>query len=103
MRVKAVVVLDEAAADLAAGIAFYDAQEQGVGRYFSDSLLSEIDSLQLYAGIHSAHLGFHRMLARRFPFAIYYDVEGGIARVAAVLDMRRDPAWIREEIEERQV
>ncbi len=56
MRAKAVAVLGEAADDLAAGIAFYDAQEQGVGRYFFDSVLSDIDSLQLYAGIHHTHL-----------------------------------------------
>ena len=101
MGAKAVVVLDDAAEDLAGGIAFYEAQEPGVGQYFFDSLLSDIDSLQLYAGIHRQQMGFFRMLARRFPFAIYYDVEDEIARVAAVLDMRRDPAWIRKEIQGR--
>lgn len=98
---KAVVVLEDAADDLADGIAFYEAQESGVGQYFFDSLLSDLDSLRLYAGIHRKDFGFYRMLARRFPFAIYYDLKNGIVRVAAVLDMRRDPAWIRKEIEGR--
>ena len=102
MGAKRVVVLDDAVDDLAAGIAFYDAQELGVGQYFFDSLLSDIDSLQLYAGIHLRQFGFYRMLAHRFPFAIYYDIEDEIARVAAVLDMRKDPAWIRKEIEGRE-
>ena len=101
MRAKEVVVLEEAAADLAAGIAFYDAHEPGVGQYFVESLLADIASLQLHAGIHCVRLGFHRMLASRFPFAVYYDVVDNIARVAAVLDMRRDPAWLRTELEER--
>lgn len=99
--VKEVVVFEEAAADLADGAAFYDAQEPGIGRYFFDSLLADIGSLQLYAGVHVERFGFHRMLASRFPFAIYYDVVDGVARVAAVLDMRRDPAWIRNELEHR--
>lgn len=38
---------------------------------------------------------------RRFPFAIYYDVTDDLARVAAILDMRRDPASIRKELSER--
>jgi hypothetical protein len=100
-RVKDVIVLDEAADDLGDGIAFYDAQDQGVGRYFFDSVVADIDSLLLYAGIHSVRLGYHRMLATRFPFAIYYEIVDDVARVVAVLDMRRDPAWIRKELEER--
>lgn len=101
MHVRAVVVLAEAAEDLQAGVTFYDTREPGIGRYFFDSLLSDIESLQIYAGIHSIRFGFHRMLSRRFPFAIYYDIVEGIARVAAVLDMRSDPAWTRKELEER--
>jgi len=95
MRVRAVIVLDEAADDLEAGRAFYDSREQDVGDYFLDCLLADLESLRLYAGIHRIQFGFHRMLARRFPFAIYYDV-------AAILDMRRNPAWIRKELSERK-
>ena len=102
MHVDAVVVLDEAAEDLEAGKAFYDSREQGIGDYFIDSLLADIDSLQIFAGIHSVHFGFYRLLSRRFPFAVYYDIEGNIARVATVLDMRKDPAWIRAELTERE-
>ena len=101
MRVRAVIVLAEAAEDLEAGRSFYDSREAGVGRYFLDSLMSDLESLQLHAGIHSVHFGFHRLLSRRFPFAIYYDVTDDLARVAAILDMRRDPAWIRKELGER--
>jgi hypothetical protein len=60
-------VLDEAAEDLATGRTFYDSREQGIRDYFIDSLLSDIDSLQIFAGINSVHFGFHRILSRRFP------------------------------------
>ena len=56
--------------DLAAGRQFYDRQQKGVGDYFFDSLFTEIDSLVLYAGIHRIQFGYHRLLARRFPYAI---------------------------------
>jgi len=65
-----VVVLEDAAADLEAGRHFYESRETRVGDCFLESLLSDLDSLVLYAGIHSRHVGFHRMLSKRFPFGI---------------------------------
>lgn len=97
-----VVVLEEAAADLEFGGEFYESREPGIGNYFVESLLSDLDSLALYAGIHGRHFGFHRMFSKRFPFAIYYELEGDIAYVYAILDMRRDPLWLRAELEKRK-
>jgi len=48
-----------------------------MGDFFLDSIYSEIDSLLLYAGNHSKIFGYHRQLCRRFPFAIYYKLDGG--------------------------
>ena len=96
-----VVVLDDAAVDLEEGRRFYEAREPGIGEYFIESLLSDLDSLVLYAGIHHVHFGFYRMLSKRFPFGIYYEVEGDMAQVYAVLDMRRSPLWIRSELKKR--
>lgn len=98
MQNRTVIVLEEAAQDLDAGKVFYDAQEEGVGLYFIDSLLSDIESLRFFAGIHSQQFGFYRLLSKRFPFIIYYDVRDDFVRVAGILDMRRDPAWIRDEL-----
>ena len=50
MRVK---VLDSAHQDLLDGYWFYERQGVGLGDYFVDTLYGEIDSLALYAGIHS--------------------------------------------------
>jgi len=88
MRVE---VLDEAEQDLVDGAHFYEAKEPGLGQYFLDSLFSDVDSLQLHAGIHPVHFGYHRLLSKRFPYAVYYRVEGNVARVWAVLDCRQDP------------
>ncbi len=101
MRIRAVILLDDAAEDLEAGRAFYEAREIGVGRYFIGCIMSALESVRLYAGIHSHHFGFYRLLSRRFFFAIYYDVTDDLACVAAILDMRRDPAWIRKELNAR--
>lgn len=89
-------VLRPALEDLADGRRFYDRQQAGVGAYFFDSLFAEIDSLVLHAGIHPVRYGFHRLLARRFPYAVYYRVVRDEAVVFRVLDCRRDPSWIRK-------
>lgn len=91
-------ILDEAEQDLLDGFRFYDTREQGLGDYFLDSLFSDIDSLHLYAGIHSVHFGYHRLLSKRFPFAVYYKVEKENTNVWAILDCRQDPAKIRERL-----
>ncbi len=89
-------ILDQAEDDLVDGYNFYENQEQGVGAYFLDSLYSDIESLILYAGIHRLrHKDYRRMLSKRFPFAIYYTISGDAIKVHAVIDCRKDPAWIR--------
>ncbi|MEX2581338.1 MAG: hypothetical protein WD342_19935 [Verrucomicrobiales bacterium] len=102
MKPDKVILLDEAVDDLEIGRRFYDDQEEGIGTYFVTSLLSDIASLNLHAGIHSIHFGFHRMLSKRFPFAVYYGVVPGLTRVVAALDMRQDPRGIRKALEERK-
>ena len=91
-------VLRSALDDLANGRAFYNQQQEGVGDYFFDSLVSEIDSLVLYAGIHRVQFGYHRQLARRFPYAVYYRILKSEAVVFRVLDCRRNPRSIRKSL-----
>jgi plasmid stabilization system protein ParE len=92
-------ILASASRDLMDGYRFYEMQSAGVGAYFLDSLFSDIDSLILSAGMHPVHFGtYHRLLSKRFPFAVYYRVEEQTALVYAVLDCRRRPAWIRSRL-----
>lgn len=91
-------ILEEAEQDLIEGFQFYESRAPGVGSYFLDCLFSDIDSLFLFFGIHQVVYGYHRCLSKRFPFAVYYDVIGESIRVHAVLDCRRNPAWIRKRL-----
>ena len=86
MKIK---ILPSALADLDRGRQFYARQEKSLGDYFLDALFSDIDSLVLYAGIHLKVFGFHRLLAKRFPYAVYYKVDGDVSVVFRVLDCRR--------------
>ncbi len=102
MKIREVHVLREAVADLENGRLFYDRTEKGVGDYFYDSLISDLEALRFFAGIHGRKFGFYRMFSKRFPFAIYYEIEKDIVNVVAVLDMRRKPSWIRKKIGKRK-
>ena len=86
--------------DLREGFAFYEQQEPGVGDYFLESLFSDIESLKLFPGAHGVHFEkYNRLLSKRFPFAVYYRVDQDEVRVYAILDCRRDPAWIRKKLQ----
>ncbi len=89
-------LLTSAFNDLADGRDFYERQGEGIGEYFLNSLFSDIDSLALYAGIHREVFGFHRLLSKRFPYAIYYQIEAdNQAVVYRVLDCRQNPRKTR--------
>jgi plasmid stabilization system protein ParE len=90
-------ILTTAKQDLIEGFHFYEKQTEGIGSYFIDSLYSDIDSLVITSGIHSIYFKkYYRLLSKRFPFAIYYRIEDNIILIDAVLDCRKDPAWIRD-------
>jgi hypothetical protein len=85
-------ILTSALNDLASGREFYEKQAEGVGIFFFDSLFSDIDSPALYGGVHAKVFGFHRLLARRFPCAIYYKMDSdGAVVVYRILDCRLNP------------
>ena len=94
MSIIEVYLMEEAVEDLNSGKAFYDLQEAGVGDYFWDCMIADIESLVIYAGVHRKKVGFHQMFAKRFPYSIYYEIIEDIAYVVAILPMRRDPIWI---------
>ena len=91
-------VLTSAIEDISQGRKFYDLQGDGLGYYLFDSLFSEVDSLLVFAGIHSLHFRYFRLIARRFPYAIYYKVSGEEIVVYRVLDCRRKPGWIKQQL-----
>ncbi|MDX6611699.1 MAG: hypothetical protein QOD75_885 [Blastocatellia bacterium] len=96
MRIE---VLDRATDDLVEGYHFYETQEAGLGSYFLSGLSTDIESVMLNAGIHEkAYKQYFRLLSLKFPFAVFYTVQNNTVFIHAVLDCRRDPAWIREQL-----
>jgi plasmid stabilization system protein ParE len=93
-----VEIREEARGDLHVGYRFYEEQTAGLGRYFLECIFADIDALRQFAGIHESVDGYQRMLSKRFPYAIFYEVVGNVVRISAVLDCRRDPDWIHKRL-----
>ena len=77
---------------------FYEKQSPNLGVYFYDSIIVDLDALKFYAGIHQKHFGLYRMITKRFPYAIYYDIEGELVVVHAILHTRRNIDFIEKRL-----
>jgi len=83
--------------DVEAAFEWYENEQPGLGMEFLDELRA------IYNRIADGPLkyqelrgGIRRALLRRFPYAVYFAIEGDIVIVVAVLHASRDPAeWQR--------
>ena len=96
MKVK---ILLSGIKDIEAGKDFYDSQEKRLGDYFLETIFSEIESLRLHGGIHRTVFGYFRLLARKFPYAIYYIKNEDVVVVYRILDCGRDPKFHRKSLQ----
>ena len=96
-----VQISEDALQDLNDGFLFYEAQAVGLGDHFSACLKADIEGMRVSAGVHRiVYEDYHRLLSKVFPCGIFYTVSGDTVVVWAVIDLRRDPAWIREHLKE---
>ena len=95
--------LDLAKEDLIDGYHFYERQSEGLGVYFLDSLFSDVESIQIHAGIHKIIDGKHRCFSKRFPFAIYYSLDDCAIRIHAILDCRRHPSGLQKRLQKGEL
>ncbi|MGF1450780.1 MAG: type II toxin-antitoxin system RelE/ParE family toxin [Opitutales bacterium] len=102
---KRVIILPFAKEDLRQAGRFYDCQSEGLGEYFLDAITAEIDALAFFPGRHQKRGTQFRLLAKKFPFYVYYQLDEELVFVRAVVDARSDPAAIeaREIQEEREI
>lgn len=79
--------------DIESVFQWYENEQQGLGVEFLDELRATygrvIDGPLKYKELRS---GIRRALVKRFPYAIYFAVEGDVIVVLTVLHASRDPA-----------
>ena len=78
--------------DLDIAIAWYEKQRRGLGFEFLDcveaAIKSILESPKLYRIYYS---NFRGCIVRRFPFIIFYTIEGDEIVIHSVFDSRQDP------------
>jgi len=98
MKEYKVELTEFAQEDLQRAKEFYDLQADFLGNYFIDSIFIDLESLRFYGGIHNRIYGFYKMLAKRFPYAIYYEIEEDKVIVHAILDTRQNPLIVKKRL-----
>lgn len=91
-----ILITGEAEIHISKAINFYESQKEGLGTYFLDSISSDIESLHIYCGIHFKIKNYHRLLSKRFPYAIYYKYNENTIYIYAILDCRSNPQNINK-------
>ncbi|GGC57764.1 hypothetical protein [Marinobacter halophilus] len=91
MKHREVRLTDGALQDINNAVNFYDQIEYGLGRYFFDSIITDMEALEFFGGLHQQRFGHYASPAKRFPFIIYYKIGETFVDVRAVLDTRENP------------
>ena len=90
----------EAAADVALASEWYDAQRPGLGNDFVKALERIIDLISdLPEAFPEVAAGLRLALLGRFPYALYYRLDGDVADVIACLHTRQSPTRWRSRTE----
>ncbi len=93
------VIAPEVEQDLAEGSTWYEARRAGLGEEFLgciDACIAAILRMpEMQAVVHEQ---YRRVLARRFPYAVFYKYAGGTVTVYAVFHCSRDPSKWRQRL-----
>lgn len=82
--------------DIEAVFDWYEGEQSGLGLEFLDELRAYLRIREGPFKYVELRSGIRRALAKRFPYAIYFSIEGRVIVILAVLHTARDPAeWQR--------
>ena len=80
-------------ADIEAAFEWYESEQPGLGFESLDEVRAVYDRILggpfKYQELRS---GIRRALTRRFPYGIFFSIEGDVIVILAILDTARDPA-----------
>ncbi|MDQ3606278.1 MAG: type II toxin-antitoxin system RelE/ParE family toxin [Gemmatimonadota bacterium] len=96
---KTLILRQDAEDDVEVAFSWYDKQRPGLGPEFLLSVEAGLAAIQrepeLYAIVYRRA---RRHLLRRFPYALYFVVEGDLVEVIACSHMRRHPRRWRQRV-----
>ena len=94
--------LPEVVDDAIAGYGWYEAKAAGLGDEFLQLLYSTAGKIpENPLSSQRIHGAIRRCLLRKFPYAIYYRIEGEEVVVLGVFHCARDPRGVEQEMRRR--
>ncbi len=83
---------DRARNDLEIAFEWYEKQRRGLGYEFLDCVEVTVKDIRIFPEMYNiCYSKFRRCLTRRFPFSIFYSIEGKEIIIHSVYDNRQDP------------
>lgn len=97
MTANRLVIEPAANDDVAAAVGWYEEEQVGLGVRFGRQLVATYERILAHPLLYQdLGRGIRKAALHRFPYAVYYVVEGQAVVVTAVLHLHRDPAeWQR--------
>ena len=91
------VVRRQAKADIREAARWYESQRVGLGRAFVQQIDALLDRVRLNPMQYQVvHREVRRAVPRRFPYGVFYRIDGADVLVFAVVDLHRDPSIWQE-------
>jgi plasmid stabilization system protein ParE len=90
--IQRIIFKPEARFDVAEAYKWYEQRDPGLGAEFMRTIDSCVHQIQRHPEMYPiVHKNVRQALARRFPYSIFYLVEGDTAYVVSVFHTSRDP------------
>jgi plasmid stabilization system protein ParE len=87
------VLRRQAKADIREAARWYERQRVGLGRAFVQQVNALLDRVRLNPMQYQiVHREVRRAIPRRFPYGVFYRIDGSEVVVFAVVDLHRDPS-----------
>ena len=84
----------DAAEEMRAAAAYYEAREQGLGEQFLDEVEEGLQRIQQFPRLWPLYEGeYRRYLLKRFPFGLMYRIDPEQIFIMAVAHLHRRPGY----------
>jgi plasmid stabilization system protein ParE len=93
------ILAPEAQQDLSDAYAWYESRRLGLGEEFLSCIDACIQVIRRTPAVYPVvYENYRRALARRFPYAIFYEHTGVIVTIYGVFHTSRDPNKLRQRL-----
>ena len=88
------VILAPARTELEEAIAWYDAEQDGLGRRFQEAIYAALQRIQQHPGLAGRMgPGIHRALVKGFPYGVVHEISPDAIVVLAIMHLHRRPEY----------